>query len=469
MRKSNIQIIDLSPMKTHAKTLHELIEKNAWGCIQMGPNPVIRSEGAVDRFLRELNPYNVPDLFFLVVILDEYEFSKNLLGMIKDSCRDIPVIIVADDIGQVGITELLKHGATDFVIPPLNDIDIVPRVIRLMKHPGRKDATSYNLKERIGLARLIGKHPVFLEEVNKIPQIARCDANVLITGETGTGKDLCARSVHYLSARSGMPFVPVNCGAIPKELVENELFGHAEGSYTGASSSRPGLILEAQGGTLFLDEIDNLPLSSQVKILRFLQEKEFRPIGSTRTRRADVRVIAATNIDLERPMKEGRFRHDLFYRLNIISLNLPPLRSHKEDIPLLAEHFVKKYTVEHGREISGMDHDALRKLVLHDWPGNVRELENCLERAIIFSKGDILQGDDIMLPEVESTAIPEPFHVMKSRVIAEFEKEYIQSLLLASRGNITRAANTAQKNRRAFWELIRKHGIDADNYKPRQT
>ena len=469
MGQTTVLIIDHSLPKEHGRAFHEICTKSTRSGVQLNCEQVIHSEEDPEHVCNEIKARGHVNLIFLVVTPEGFERSQLMIGMIRDTLSTIPVIVLADGLCQEDITALLKRGATDFVIPPLNVIDIASRVIRLIEHSRHKKSTTNALKKKLGLLRIVGNHPVFLEEINKIPQVARCDANVVITGETGTGKELFSRSIHYLSARSGMPFVPVNCGAIPKELVENELFGHAKGSYTGASSPHPGLIQEAKGGTLFLDEIDSLPLASQVKILRFLQEKEFRPIGSSRIQRADVRVIAAANVDLEQAMNDGLLRHDLFYRLNIISIKIPPLREHKNDIPLLAKHFLKKHAVAHNSNITGIEPDALRKLVLYEWPGNIRELENCIERAVIFSKHRLIQTSDIALPEAQSAAFFEPFHVVKSRVIAKFEKDYIQSLLLANCGNITRAANTAQKNRRAFWELIRKHEIDVQRYKAGQT
>src|SRR5262249_27201206 len=316
--------------------------------------------------------------------------------------------------------------------------------------------------ETLGLERLIGKSSVFRKEIEKIPRLARCDASVLIAGETGTGKELCASAIHYLSARAGHPFVPVNCGAIPVELMENELFGHYRGAYTGADTSRAGMISEANGGTLFLDEIDCLPATAQVKLLRFLQKKEYRALGSSKTNQADVRVIAASNTDLREAIKSGRMRQDLYYRLNVLSLRLPPLRERREDIPLLSRHFLTKYAHEFDKPAKDISPGALRKLTQHDWPGNVRELENLIERAVALSESRIIRGNDLDLPqenppvEIESRI---SFQDAKAKYVAQFERDYLQELLRLHRGNITEAARSAMKDRRAFWELIRKHKI----------
>ena len=256
-------------------------------------------------------------------------------------------------------------------------------------------STILPLKQQIALGTLLGKSPQFLKEVRKVPVVAETDVSILITGETGTGKELFARAIHYLSKRSPGPFVPVNCGAIPVELMESELFGHEQGSFTGAVSRKPGLVQEAQGGTLFLDEIDTLTLHAQVKLLRFLQEKECRPVGSTKTEKADVRVISATNIQVDAALRSGRLRTDLYYRLNIMCLAIPPLRQRQEDIRILAGHFLKKYSLEFGKCVEGFSQAAIQALTCYDWPGNVRELERLMERAVALATGNVIELEDL--------------------------------------------------------------------------
>jgi len=314
------------------------------------------------------------------------------------------------------------------------------------------------------LRRLIGESSAFVNLIEKIPQIANCDANVLITGETGTGKELYARAIHYCSSRAGRPFMPVNCGAIPADLVENELFGHERGAFTSAVTLQTGLVEEANGGTLFLDEVDCLPTFAQVKLLRFLQEKEYRPLGSARMRHANVRVIAASNVNLEEAVGNGKVRQDLFYRLNIISLMLPPLRERLEDIPLLARHFLEKYSREMNKEPPDLQSDALQIMMAHGWPGNVRELEHAIERVTVWCNGPVIRGSDLNL--VLPTVMPrQSLQEAKASQVARFEKSYIQGVLRACRGNISKAARLAQKNRRAFWQLIQKHHIDVESFK----
>lgn len=321
------------------------------------------------------------------------------------------------------------------------------------------------LKEKVGLQRLIGESRVFRDVVGKIPRLARCNACVLIAGETGTGKEMCARAIHYLSPRAHQPFVPVNCGAIPGELIENELFGHERGAYTDATRTQPGLIREADGGSLFLDEIDSLPLVAQVKLLRFLQEKEYRPLGSSKSVVADVRIIAATNANLNDSLKAGRLRQDLFYRLNVIALTLPPLRDRREDIPSLARHFLRKYAAEFDSPATNFSDRSLQLLLAYDWPGNVRELENLIARSVAMTDRELIEPDDLELPNQNATPAPAQAPSLREAK-AQFERNYIENLLLLHDGNITRAAVTARKDRRAFWELMRKHKIDACRFRP---
>ena len=339
------------------------------------------------------------------------------------------------------------------------------RVLRLPKQVSESERITQALKEKLGLRQLIGESPTFLAEISKIPTMTRCDVSVLISGETGTGKEVCARAIHYLSSRAHSPFVPVNCGAIPAELVENELFGHERGAFTDASTSQCGLIHEAEGGTLFLDEVDSLPALAQIKLLRFLQEKEYRRLGSTKTYQADVRIIAATNSDLEEAVRTGKLRRDLYYRLNILLLTLPPLRERREDIPLLAHHFLAKYAAEFKKPVMDFSADVIPALVCYDWPGNVRELEHVVERAVALSEQAVIGRTDIVLPHVGTSAPQDSFQEAKAKVVALFERTYIADLLLAHQGNITRAARAARKNRRAFWQLMHKYGIDPSSLK----
>ncbi len=322
---------------------------------------------------------------------------------------------------------------------------------------------------------LIGTSRSFLQVTGMIPMLSMSKSTVLISGETGTGKELFARAIHYSGERRGKPFVPVNCGALPDLLIENELFGHSKGAFTGALIEKPGLFHEADGGTLFLDEINSLSMTVQSKLLRVLEDQEFRPLGSTKSRKVDVKILAATNEDLRYLVEARQFREDLFHRLNVLSAVLPPLRDRKEDIFLLARHYLKVYEKEFGKGAMTLGHSAKAKLMGYAWPGNVRELQCVIQRAVAIASGELLEAQDLDMPENERPESTGPamtllarglipsggsFQEMKEKVIVEFEMAFLSQLLSTHHGNISRAARAAKKERRAFQRLLRKHGLD---------
>ncbi len=321
---------------------------------------------------------------------------------------------------------------------------------------------------------LVGRSEAFQRVLRKVPRLASSDATVLITGETGTGKELVAKAIHCGSHRQRAPFIPVNCGALPEDLVENELFGHARGAYTGAAVSGKGLLAEAEGGTLFLDELNSLSLSAQAKLLRFLQNREYRVLGSTKLLHADVRILAATNVNLGREIEAGAFRADLYHRLHVLSVEMPPLRSRIEDVLLLAEHFVRIFAARYGKGIPVFSRDALLAMQQHDWPGNVRELQGVVERAVLLSTDDELREEDLGLPslatkggngrgaEMEALLLPpghEIFRDAKERMVRQFERSYLVQVMAAVDGNVSRAARLAGMQRRDFQRLLRKHDV----------
>jgi len=401
-----------------------------------------------------------PDLLILLLSDDAQASAPGIFRTLLGQMRCPPILVVPSSEEPGDVNLLYQLGASDYLVPPFRSAEVQPRIQRLLAYGyGRKTPVAA-LKEALGLKQFVGESPALLEQVQRIPQMARCDASVLITGETGTGKEVCARAIHYLSRRADHPFVPLNCGAIPIDLLENELFGHETGAFTSANTHYAGVICEANGGTLFLDEIDSLPLCAQVKLLRFLQDKEYRPLGARKTAKADVRIIAASNARLEELLNVGKLRQDLFYRLNVLPLHLPPLRMRKEDIPLLARYFVAKYAAETDGKARDIAPASLHKLSLYDWPGNVRELENVIERAVVLSTTDVIHSNEIDIPiPVEPDPEPESFSQLKSRIIADFERSYLRTLLERHRGNIGQAARAAQKNRRVFFQLMRKHHI----------
>ncbi|MFC5569069.1 sigma-54 interaction domain-containing protein [Lysobacter yangpyeongensis] len=314
------------------------------------------------------------------------------------------------------------------------------------------------------LSEIIGQSPAYLRLVAQIRKMAGNDASVLIEGETGAGKELAARAVHYLSRRRERPFVPLNCGAIPESLVEAELFGHVRGSFTDAKHNREGVIAHAQGGTLFLDEIETLSPKGQVALLRFLQDRRYRPVGHSREQLADVRVVAATNKPMPRIVAEGQFRSDLLYRLNVLNLRVPPLRERVEDIVPLATHFVALFCERYGLGAKRLDHGTGLWMQQYDWPGNVRELENLVHRLVLFCDGDVLYYAGDPDDEPADRTCPD-FRRAKAAAIASFERTYLTRLMRETNGNISAAARMACKERRALGKLLKKHGIDKDVYR----
>jgi two-component system, NtrC family, response regulator GlrR len=385
------------------------------------------------------------------------------LGSLQHAFPHRSVIVTTTHPDTFDVFSVLEMGAADFVLPPLRRCELVPRLMRQARVTRHGDALVQKLKEGIGLKQIIGESPAFLDKVRRVPRFARCDATVLISGESGTGKELFARAIHYLSPRADRPFVPVNCGALPENLVESEIFGHKRGAFTGAASNQTGLIREAEGGTLFLDEIDCLTPQAQVKLLRFLQDGEYRSVGSQQILHANVRVVAAANVDFSHIVREGKFREDLFYRLNVLSLTLPALRERRGDILLIAHDFLEKQAALAETRQKNLSLAAVNRMLSHSWPGNVRELQNVLTRAIVLSDRDSIEPWDLDLPEACPAAEDQSFRAMKSRAIQQFEHEFLMTIMHAHGGNITRAAFAVKKNRRAFWELLRKHGLLAGN------
>lgn len=314
----------------------------------------------------------------------------------------------------------------------------------------------------------LGRSPSFISVIEIIPRIAACDITVLLTGETGTGKEMCARMIHHLSSRSKGPFLPINCSSIPSELFESEMFGHEAGAFTDARHPRRGVIAEAEGGTLFLDEVDTLSAAAQVKLLRFLQDRQYKPLGNSRYKSANVRLLSASNQDLHRKVQEKSFREDLYFRLKVASLSIPPLRDRKEDILLLANHFLEISAKEYNKRIPTLSPDAIQKLLSYAWPGNVRELENILRQAIVLAEETIIDEQDIKLPGDLSPNIPVyklPFNIAKQHIIRAFEREYLIEALAAAGGNISEAARLAKKDRRTFFGLLKKYGLSGAHIK----
>lgn len=318
---------------------------------------------------------------------------------------------------------------------------------------------------------LLGHSPAIREVVQQLEKIARSDAPILIQGETGSGKELAARAVRHHSSRRTESFVPVNCGALPDGLVETELFGHAQGAFTDARQARPGMIAEAQRGTLFLDEVDTLSPKAQVTLLRYLQDKRYRPVGVSHEVASDVRVIAASNQPLQRLVDDGGFRRDLLYRLNIFEVTIPPLRNREEDIEVLARHFISHFSAVYAMPVKELHPETLRWMRQHDWPGNVRELENWIHRELLLADGDQIRPRGIVRDQDPASwdgrAVgPQSmdYRTAKARALASFERAYASRVIAEARGSVTTAARLAGTERRSFGRLLKKHGIDRRFY-----
>jgi DNA-binding NtrC family response regulator len=308
---------------------------------------------------------------------------------------------------------------------------------------------------------LIGSSPAFEAALRLIRRMAGCDATVLISGETGTGKELAARAIHYLGLRKNAPFIPVNCGALPETLVESELFGHARGAFTDAREARAGVVAQAEGGTLFLDEVEAMGPHAQVALLRFLQEREYRPIGGTLVRGANVRVIASANVDLAAVAAERVFRQDLLFRLNVLPLPLPPLRDRGDDVTMLAQMFLRRFSRQYGIPPKALDADSVLFLIHHPWPGNVRELENLIHRHFLLTDSSVIRLVPDRAPTVAAEAT---FREAKAHAIAEFERRYLAALLARTRGNISLAARLSGKERSRLCKLVKKYGLDRRHF-----
>jgi two-component system, NtrC family, response regulator GlrR len=402
----------------------------------------------------------VPNL--AVVDATERQSACLAIRQVRSRFPALPVLIVSPPL----TAEPLPEDIDDFVVQPFQAGELRTRMARLSapepEKPGLADEEAIReIRSRCRLDMVIGECAALREAICKVPRLGASEANVLVSGETGTGKELFARAVHYASARRDRPFVPVNCGALPDTLFENELFGHEKGAYTDASAAGAGLLGAAHGGSLFLDEVDSLSLASQAKLLRVLQEREYRPLGSQRTLKANVRIIAAANTPVAERVSAREFRADLYYRLNVLALRLPSLAERRSDIPVLARHFLARYSKACRKAVPKLSAEALRRLMEYSWPGNIRELESAIQRAVVLSYAPVLDSDAFDLPPSARKAAAAVVEVSRpiEGAVYDFEREYLAGLLSSQNGNITRAAKAAGKDRRTFQRLLRRHGI----------
>ncbi len=421
---------------------------------------------ASDELVAHLSGTNQSDTthYGLVVAVGQpHGEEMNIFQWLVEKKSQWPLLaVISSEAGETAIQTATQ--ADDFVVYPFSAEELRQRVGRLLLHRRHVAELAHKqLLDELGLANLVGCDPVFLQAVGQIPRFARSDAPVCITGETGTGKELCARALHHLSRRQRCSFIGVDCGALPEQLFENEMFGHVRGAFTDAHRDQKGLVAIAKGGTLFLDEIDALSLSSQAKLLRFLQDRSYRPLGSEHFESGDVRIVAATNRDLEAAVREGRFRSDLFFRLNVLRLKLPALRDRRGDVELLANAALRTYWPLDVGPIPSIAAPAVRAIAAHDWPGNVRELYNVIQRAVVACEGTAIAPEHFDLPEakdVPSATGEADFRADRAAAVAEFERRYVEDLLRKHNGNVTHAARAAHQDRRAFGRFIKKYNIN---------
>jgi DNA-binding NtrC family response regulator len=407
------------------------------------------------------------------LVLLEFESWDQLKSDLRASLAkwgNVPVVSLLPEreANSAQLREALDQGLSDFLLMPLRSCDFLTR---LQLHIDERFGNAANQslqqwKKKHRLEGLVGNCPEFLKSLEKIPPFASADATVLILGESGSGKELFARGLHYCSPRQKGPFVPVNCGALPEQLFENELFGHAKGAYTDAQSNMDGLLAVAEHGTLFLDEVDGLALSNQVKLLRFLQNREYRPLGSTRILTANIRVVAAMNGNPEHLVETGRLREDLYHRLNILRLVVPPLRHRVGDVIALAEHYLDQYSRQHKKRRPRLSATAIEAMASYSWPGNIRELEAVVQRAVLLS-GLVIEVENLDLPGMPrpDLEVDKSLRSGKSKVVESFERSYLVQLLQRFRGNVSQAAGAAGKDRRTFQRLLRKYGLHGSEYR----
>jgi two-component system response regulator HydG len=406
------------------------------------------------------------DLILMDVRMAEMS-GLEALKAIKEYNPAIPVLIMTAYSSVESAVEALKAGAYDYLTKPLDFEVLKLTVERALEHT-RLKAENLDLRERLlgnfALTSIIGKSHTMKELLAMVAMVAPTEATALITGESGTGKELIAKAIHYNSPRKGRPFVVVNCAALTETLLESELFGHEKGAFTGAERRREGRFMQANKGTIFLDEIGEMSSTMQAKLLRVIQEREIQRVGSDAALKVDVRILAATNRDLAEEVASARFREDLFYRLNVVSLRVPPLRERQEDIPLLAQHFLDRYSDKNGKRVKGFTPLAMDMLLKHSWPGNVRELENAVERAVILVPGEYITERELPLSITQSyphskEAPPPQTASSRPQSLDEVEREAILSVLGATEGNKSEAARRLGITRKTLHRKLQQYGM----------
>lgn len=404
---------------------------------------------------------------FNLIILDLRLAEEDGIKLMEEimGCNPILPIIILTAHGSIeSAVEAMRKGAYSYITKPFNNEELsilIKNALEKQKLTQEIEQLRSKLDEQHNFKNIITQNKKMQEIFERVLKISQTDCTVSIYGESGTGKEMIARAIHHNSNRVKGPFVATNCGAIPEGLLENELFGHIRGAYTDAHESKDGLFTRAEGGTVFLDEISNTSPTLQVKLLRVLQEREIKPVGGSKNIKVNVRVIAASNTDLQKAVQEGVFREDLFYRIHVVPIYLPPLRERKDDIPLLATYFMTEFCKALKKDILEFTPAALQRMALYDWPGNIRELKNKVEHATIMSNKNIITPEDLFTNAETPKSTFNSFKDAKER----FEHEYVENLLKISKGNVTKASKMANRNRAEIYKLIKKYNINIEIYK----
>jgi DNA-binding NtrC family response regulator len=388
--------------------------------------------------------------------------GMDILSRIREASPETPVIIITGYASIESAVEAMKRGAFDYMAKPFTAEEVRVVTKRALESRRLIYENIYlrsELEAKTEFDLVVGKSKGMQEVLDIVRRVSPTESTVLITGESGTGKEIIAREIHGHSLRRDAPFVVVDCGALVETLFESELFGHVKGSFTGAHETKHGRFEVANGGTIFFDEISNIGLTIQAKLLRVIQEREIARIGSSKQIKVDVRILAATNENLAEAVRKGKFREDLFYRLSVVPIHLPPLRDRKEDIALLVEHFLKKYSRKAKKIVGSISAQAIKALAQYDWPGNIRELENTIERAVVLAKGDGIELEDLMYHGISAGSTLLGPADGKYRTLEEMEKEYIKAVLLAHHGNRSQTADILGIDRKTLWAKIKKYKI----------
>lgn len=399
--------------------------------------------------------------------------GTELLRALREQGVTCPVIVMTAYGGVASAVEAMRAGAYNYLTKPLNFEELIlltRQAIEAFENTRRIERLSREIEERYEYHKVLGRGPAMGRLIRTLENVAATDATVLLLGETGTGKELVARAIHYASRRRKNDFIAIDCSAVSGTLLESELFGHEKGAFTGADQRRIGCFELAHESTLFLDEIANLPYEPQSVLLRVLQEREFRRLGGKDLIRVDVRVIAASNVDLQEAVRRKAFRDDLFYRLNVVSVTIPPLRERAEDIPLLALHFLDASARRYGREPVQLTPEAMGRLLAHTWPGNVRELENLMERCVVLCPGREIQAADLNLPGASARSPrPElpvgPYHESKTQLFEEFDRSYLNRLLSQTAGRLGEAARLSGLNEKTLYEKLHQYAIRREDFR----